>query len=249
MAELVDALVSGTSGRKAVEVRVFSRAPSPHSRRAAVLYAQLSRRDDETIQLHQGDLPDGLDLGAAVAVDTETMGLNPRRDRLCLVQLSAATALPSRPVRAPGGYAAPRLRRCWPIRDAQALPFRPLRHRGAPALSRRVTRAGLLHQDRLAARAHLYRPARAQGPGARSCWASRSPSSSRARTGAPASLSGRSSLCRLRRAPPARAQARARRHAGARGPRASSPRACFDFLPDRAELDLAGWAEQDIFAH
>lgn len=39
--------------------------------------------------LHQGDLPDGLDLGAVVAIDTETMGLVPGRDRLCLVQLSA----------------------------------------------------------------------------------------------------------------------------------------------------------------
>lgn len=42
-----------------------------------------------TIHLHRHDLPDGLDLGAVVAIDTETMGLDPRRDRLCLVQLSA----------------------------------------------------------------------------------------------------------------------------------------------------------------
>ena len=42
-----------------------------------------------TIHLHQGDLPAGLSLGPVVAVDTETMGLDPRRDRLCLVQLSA----------------------------------------------------------------------------------------------------------------------------------------------------------------
>jgi ribonuclease D len=42
-----------------------------------------------TIHLHRHDLPDGLDLGSVVAVDTETMGLNPHRDRLCLVQLSA----------------------------------------------------------------------------------------------------------------------------------------------------------------
>jgi len=42
-----------------------------------------------TIHLHRNDLPDGLDLGAVVAVDTETMGLHPLRDRLCLVQLSA----------------------------------------------------------------------------------------------------------------------------------------------------------------
>ena len=42
-----------------------------------------------TIHLHRYDLPEGLTLGPVVAVDTETMGLNPHRDRLCLVQLSA----------------------------------------------------------------------------------------------------------------------------------------------------------------
>ena len=42
-----------------------------------------------TIHLHRHDLPDGLSLGPMVAVDTETMGLRPHRDRLCLVQLSA----------------------------------------------------------------------------------------------------------------------------------------------------------------
>jgi ribonuclease D len=42
-----------------------------------------------TIHLHRHDLPEGLTLGPVVAVDTETMGLNPHRDRLCLVQLSA----------------------------------------------------------------------------------------------------------------------------------------------------------------
>ena len=41
-----------------------------------------------TVRLHKGDLPDGLDLGPVVAIDTETLGLNPQRDRLCLVQLS-----------------------------------------------------------------------------------------------------------------------------------------------------------------
>ncbi len=45
--------------------------------------------NNATIQLHRHDLPTGLDLGRLVAVDTETMGLEPRRDRLCLVQLSA----------------------------------------------------------------------------------------------------------------------------------------------------------------
>jgi ribonuclease D len=42
-----------------------------------------------TIKLYKGDLPAGLDFGSSVAVDTETLGLVPRRDKLCLVQLSA----------------------------------------------------------------------------------------------------------------------------------------------------------------
>ena len=41
------------------------------------------------IELHQGDLPEGLVFNGSVAIDTETMGLKPHRDRLCLVQLSA----------------------------------------------------------------------------------------------------------------------------------------------------------------
>ena len=42
-----------------------------------------------TVKLHKGDLPDNIDFGKSVAVDTETLGLNPHRDKLCLVQLSA----------------------------------------------------------------------------------------------------------------------------------------------------------------
>ncbi len=42
-----------------------------------------------TVTLHAGDLPDGLDLGPVVAIDCEAMGLNPHRDRLCVVQISS----------------------------------------------------------------------------------------------------------------------------------------------------------------
>ncbi|QDH15684.1 ribonuclease D [Oecophyllibacter saccharovorans] len=49
----------------------------------------MSSTPQNAIHLYDGDLPDGLDLGPVVAVDTETMGLNPHRDRLCLVQLSS----------------------------------------------------------------------------------------------------------------------------------------------------------------
>ena len=59
------------------------------------------------ITLHRGDLPADLSFGSSVAVDTETMGLNPHRDRLCLVQLSAGDGdahlvqIPRGPVKAP----------------------------------------------------------------------------------------------------------------------------------------------------
>lgn len=67
------------------------------------------------IHLHDGDLPDDFDLGPLVAIDTETMGLNPHRDRLCLVQLSAgdgeAHLVQIKPVSMGGrGYDCPNLK-------------------------------------------------------------------------------------------------------------------------------------------
>jgi len=59
--------------------------------------------------LHVGDLPAGLDLGPVVAVDTETMGLNPHRDRLCLVQLCAGDGQ-AHLVQLLGSYDAPNLK-------------------------------------------------------------------------------------------------------------------------------------------
>src|SRR5271170_618362 len=62
-------------------------------------------------QLHKGDLPDGLDLGRLVAIDTETLGLNPARDRLCLAQLSAGDGVCHAVQFAGGHYAAPNLKK------------------------------------------------------------------------------------------------------------------------------------------
>ena len=68
------------------------------------------------IDLHDGDLPDGLDLKAlarngAIAIDTETMGLNPHRDRLCLVQLSPGDGTVHLVKFRQGRYDAPNLKR------------------------------------------------------------------------------------------------------------------------------------------
>ena len=64
-----------------------------------------------TNYLYQNDLPDGLDLGAIVAIDTETMGLDPRRDRLCVVQLSAGDGHAHLVQIAKGQTSAPNLER------------------------------------------------------------------------------------------------------------------------------------------
>ncbi|MEI6557109.1 MAG: ribonuclease H-like domain-containing protein [Rhodospirillaceae bacterium] len=63
------------------------------------------------IDLHDSDLPEGLAWGDCVAIDTETMGLNPHRDRLCLVQLSAGDGTAHIVQFRDGDYRAPTLRR------------------------------------------------------------------------------------------------------------------------------------------
>ncbi len=63
-----------------------------------------------TVTVHQGDLPEGLDFGPIVAIDTETMGLDPHRDRLCVAQLSAGDGT-AHLVQFPlGHYEAPRMK-------------------------------------------------------------------------------------------------------------------------------------------
>ena len=62
-----------------------------------------------TVKLYKDDLPAGLDLGPVVAIDTETMGLNPHRDRLCLVQMSSGDGNAHLVQFARGPFKAPRL--------------------------------------------------------------------------------------------------------------------------------------------
>jgi len=67
------------------------------------------RKKPVAIELHQGDLPAGLDFGTCVAVDTETQGLNPNRDRLCMAQLSAGDGVCHLVQFAANSYQAPNL--------------------------------------------------------------------------------------------------------------------------------------------
>ena len=69
-----------------------------------------------TIRMHEGDLPADLDFGPVVAIDTETLGLEVGRDRLCVVQLSRGDGDADVVRIAPGQSDAPNLRSCSPTR-------------------------------------------------------------------------------------------------------------------------------------
>src|SRR5277367_2592515 len=64
-----------------------------------------------TNTLHRGDIPADLSFGSSVAVDTESMGLDPKRDRICLVQLSSGDGNAHLVQLLPGQYQAPNLRK------------------------------------------------------------------------------------------------------------------------------------------
>jgi ribonuclease D len=200
-------------------------------------------------QLYRGDIPENLDFGALVAIDTEAMGLNPYRDRLCLVQLSIGDGTAHLVQFAPGDYAAPRLRALLADPTVTKL-FHFARYdlamlyhylgvmahplyctKIASRLARTFTdRHGLrdLCKDLLGIEVSKQQQS--------SDWGAEALSADQLRYAAADVLH----LHALR----ARLDAML-----AREGRAALARACFEFLPHRVLLDLAGWAEQDIFAH
>src|SRR5690349_21013873 len=200
-------------------------------------------------QLHHGDLPEGLAFGSAVAIDTEAMGLNPHRDRLCLVQLSAGDGSAHLVQLEAGGYEAPRLKRLLSdpavlklfhfarfdlavlYRYLEVMPKPVYCTKIASRLARTFTdKHGLrdLCKDLLGIELKKEQQS--------SDWGASSLTDEQLRYAASDVLH----LHALR----ARLDAML-----AREGRGELARRCFEFLPSRALLDLAGWAEQDIFAH
>ena len=171
-----------------------------------------------TVHHHDGDLPASVKFEGSVAIDTETMGLNPFRDALCVVQLSdgkgdAHVIRLRRPE-----YDCPNLKALVSNpRVLEDLPLRPFRPGHDPAMARRALLSGLLHQDRLAAGAHLHGSPFAEGDRARSCSISTCPRRSRVPTGGASQLSeAQLSYAAYDVHLPSRDQGEARRHAGAR---------------------------------
>ena len=202
-----------------------------------------------TIYLHHDDLPDGVAFGGAVAVDTEAMGLDPHRDRLCLVQLSAGDG-DAHLVKFNGrDYAAPRLRALLGDRAVEKI-FHYARFdvgilkyylqvdcapvyctKIASRLCRTYTdRHGLRELCREVLGVELNKQQQS------SDWGADILSEDQQAYAANDVLY----LHRLRAALAERVE---------REGRTAIARACFDFLPARCALDLAGWDATDIFAH
>jgi ribonuclease D len=201
------------------------------------------------IRLHKGDLPDGLDLGSKVAVDTETLGLNTVRDRLCLVQLSSGDGTAHLVQFARGQYAAPNLKRLLSDRNVLKLyhfarfDLAAVRRyldvvaapvyctRTASKLARTYTdRHGLKDLVKELLDVDLSKQQQS------SDWGSETLTEQQLAYAA----NDVAYLHRLKDALDAML---------IREGRMELAQACFDFLPARAELDLAGWGEGDIFAH
>ncbi|MBY6090593.1 ribonuclease D [Maritimibacter alkaliphilus] len=202
-----------------------------------------------TNYLHKGDLPDGLDLGPSVAIDCETMGLVPGRDRLCVVQLSSGDGHAHIVQIAKGQTRAPNLEAL--LLDPQVL---KLFHYGrfdiaamynafgalaAPVYCTKIAsrmvrtytdRHGLrnLTQDLLGTDISKQQQS--------SDWGAETLTQAQLDYAASDVLH----LHRLKGELDLRL---------AREGRTALAQACFDFLPTRALLDLEGWPDTDIFAH
>jgi ribonuclease D len=198
---------------------------------------------------HRGDLPEGIAFGAAVAVDTEAMGLNPHRDRLCLVQLSAGDGNAHLVQLEAGNYAAPRLKQLMADPAVTKL-FHFARFDLAMIYHYLGVMAGPVYCTKIASRLartftdrHGLRDLCKEVLGVdlskqqqSSDWGAPTLTDDQLRYAATDVLH----LHALR----ARLDAML-----AREGRTGLARASFDFLPTRVLLDLEGWAEQDIFAH
>ena len=204
-----------------------------------------------TVHLHEEDIPAGLfESGVDIAVDTETMGLITPRDRLCVVQLSDGGPDEHLVRFSPGSdYAAPNLRALPADRNRVKLyhfarfDLAAIKHylkvEAAPAYcTKTASRLVRTYTDRHGLK-ELVRELLGQDISKTqqsSDWGG--PILSDAQKDYAAS--DVRFLHRLREELDRRL---------AREGRAALAKACFDFLPSRADLDLAGWPEIDIFAH
>ncbi len=199
--------------------------------------------------LYKGDLPDGLSFGRMVAIDSETMGLDPHRDRLCLIQLSAGDGDCHLVQFAQGEYQAPNLAALLTdpavtklfhyARFDVAMIKRYLDVDCAPIYCTKIAsklvrtytdRHGLKDLCRELLGIDLSKQQQSSDWGAEHL--------------SPQQLAyAANDVLHLHRLHGVLQDMLAREGRG------HLARACFEFLPTRAELDLGGWSSMDIFSH
>ena len=201
-----------------------------------------------TVELHKDDLPPGRNFGNAVAIDTETLGLNPYRDRLCLVQMSRGDGN-AELVQVRRHYEAPELKRLLAdesvlkifhfarfdmavLKHAFGIMPRPVYcTKIASRLARTFTdRHGLKDLCKEMLNIELSKQQQSSDWGADQL--------------TPEQLNYAANDVLYLHALREKLEALLLREA-----RQGLARACFAFLPTRVELDLQGWPEIDPFAH
>ena len=203
----------------------------------------------KSIEVYQGDLPAGMSFGDSVAVDTEAQGLNPNRDRLCVVQVSAGGGVCHLVQFPDADFTAPNLKALF-TDDAVTKIFHYARFdvaiikkymgvvcgpvyctKIASKLSRTYTgNHGLKDVCKELVNIDLSKEQQS------SDWAVETLSPSQIEYAAAAVLylhQIRDELDKILQ----------------REGRSDLARACFEFLSTRADLDLGGWSDEDIFAH
>ncbi|MBF9035910.1 ribonuclease D [Rhodobacterales bacterium HKCCE2091] len=202
-----------------------------------------------TIHLHQRDLPADLTLGNEVAIDCETMGLNPHRDRLCLVQLTDGSEHVHLVQVEPGQTEAPNLARVLTDPDRLkifhfgrfdiAAMFNAFGALSAPVYCTKIAsklcrtytdRHGLKNLVQEILEIDISKQQQSSDWGAATLTDAQ-------KTYAATDVIY---LHRLRAILDERLE---------REGRTELAQACFEFLPARAILDLTGWPDEDIFAH
>lgn len=201
------------------------------------------------IHLHRDDLPAGLDLGPSVAVDSETMGLQVGRDRLCLIQLSAGDGECHLVQFTKEGYSAPNLKALLGDPDITKI-FHFARFDLAVIERYLAVRCGPVYCTKIASKLvrtytdrHGLKDLCKELLGVdiskqqqSSDWGAAELSEDQLAYAASDVLH----LHKLKEKLDLMLEREGRRDLAT---------ACFDFLPHRAALDLAGWAEIDVFAH
>ena len=202
-----------------------------------------------TIRLHRGDLPDLARYSGPVAIDTETMGLDPHRDRLCVVQLSPGDGSADVVQIPPGATDAPNIKRL--LADAGKLKIFHFARFDLLSLYKTLgVMAGPVYCTKIASRlARTYTDKHGLKDLARevlgvevskqqqsSDWGAEQLSEAQVNYAASDVLHLHALKSKL--------DGMLEREG-----RAELAAACFRFLPDRVRLDLAGWSAEDLFAH